>query len=308
MLAAHPSIVIPPESEFIVKLYPKFGHIESFNIRNATYFLQAIHGVVINVEEQWEIDVNITAAEFIGKNYAQVCALLYCNYMKKKNMSGYIWGDKNNCHGNYIDVLASIFPKGRFIHLVRDGRACLNSYKNLNVSSKQKYAPLLSKDTRKVAKDWVNTVDRIDRHLKRYVSCHQHITIRYEDILSYPENKLKEVCEFLNIEFNPVMLEYYQENNKNNLEPKNFSWKENTFKPLDPKKAHSWRFQLSDDDIALFDLISTTSLQRYGYLNKKAVYTQIGFSWSIDFLKENVRHIRHKLVQLKLKTKRMLKC
>ena len=42
MLAAHPSIVIPPESEFIVKLYPKFGHIESFNIRNATYFLQVL--------------------------------------------------------------------------------------------------------------------------------------------------------------------------------------------------------------------------------------------------------------------------
>ena len=305
MLTAHPGIVIPPESEFIVKLFPRYGHIRSFEFDQAKSFLEDILGNVLDVEEQWEIKIDLPPGALLGLSYSQAAACLYHHYAQIKGMSASIWGDKNNCHGNYIDLLAWLYPKAKFIHLVRDGRACLNSYKKLNVNPNQPYAPLLPKDTEEVAFRWVDMVDRIDRHLARYVQNENRLEVRYEDLLTNPETTLAQVCDFIGVEFDSSMLNYHAENKARSLEPSRYSWKENTFKPIDRSTAEKWRTDLSEDEICLFETVAGEVLIRHGYLSQHDTGKDVERPFEgtrkrlASRLKEVLRHLRVAFVQIR---------
>lgn len=85
------------------------------------------------------------------------------------------------------------------IHTVRDGRAVLNSY--LRAYPDQ-------------------TVDQISRRwLKNLQDCEQvyatlapdrRMQVRYEVLATNPENTMRQVCDFLQVPFEPAMLDYWK--------------------------------------------------------------------------------------------------
>ncbi len=310
VLAAHSKLIIPPESEFIVRLYPKFGHVRSFDRGALLDLIGDISGEksIVNVEEQWQVSLAPYLDEIddhVGKSYAEICSSLYFFYARAKGLDGkVIWGDKNNAHGNYIDVLTDLYPKAKFIHVVRDGRAVLSSYQKLNIDKKQKYAPVLPKEVAVVAGRWMDMVSRISRHLKRYSSLECYITIRYEDLLDGFESTAEKVCTFLDIDYESSMLQFYQSNIKYNMEPESYSWKENTRKPLDPAKAEAWRVRLSQSDIASFEQMAAKTLKQYGYqLCTNISGTEIP---SVFCYKERVKEYLRSARRLLVITRRLL--
>lgn len=306
MLAAHSKINIPPESEFIVRLYQKYGHIQSFKKEKLLNILSDLCGdnAIVNLEEQWQIslsgfDENIE--RLFGKSYAEFCESLYIFYAHAKGLDGKaMWGDKNNAYGNYVDVLTDLYPQAKFIHIVRDGRAVLSSYQQLDIDKNQKYAPLLPKDPVVVAENWVDMVDRIDRHLQRFASGH-YITVRYEDILDDFELSISKVCDFLGVNYEHSMKLFHQVNIKHLMEPVNYSWKENTRKPLDRGKATAWRERLSPNDICRFESVAASKLVQHGYKTDTS-NKRVGLSSSFHLrarFRESVRGVRRFLVVTK---------
>lgn len=270
VLTAHSEIGIPPESEFIVALFKRYGAVRAFDAPTLEALKSDLGGGRIDLATQWKVDIELLFKEpdkFLGKSYAAVCAQLYREYQTVRGFEETaIWGDKNNAYGNYIDVLSYLYPSARFIHLVRDGRAVLNSYKKLKVDEKQKYAPLLPKDARSVAQKWIDLTGRIDKHLRKYAP-ERHMTIRYEDLVSEFDTAAKRLCDFLGIEYDVNMQHFDELNRRYELEPREYGWKENTFKPINQARCDSWRTELNDDDIRVFEVEAATALARYGYPN-----------------------------------------
>ncbi len=84
------------------------------------------------------------------------------------------------------------------IHLVRDGRAVVNSYL-------RKYP---HRDIEKMSDEWRRK--QIDRNeFCKSFPAGNHIEIQYEALASRPQETVAEICHFLDIEFRPEMLKYW---------------------------------------------------------------------------------------------------
>lgn len=268
ILTAHSRVGIAPETAFIVRLYPKYGHVKRFDDQTLQRLEADLNSPAIDLEGHWKVTTSELFAprdEFLGRSYPEVCAQLYRRFHLARGLGTVeIWGDKNNAYGNYLDVLNHLFPTARFIHVVRDGRAVLNSYKKLQKDDGHKYAPVLPRAAHSVALRWVDMVDRIDRHMTRKLKNRQ-LTVRYEDVLHDFEPTMGKVCQFLGIAYEDVMREFDQVNRKFELEPREYGWKENTFKPLDRDKTESWRTELDPREIEIFEREAAGTLTRFGY-------------------------------------------
>jgi hypothetical protein len=86
--------------------------------------------------------------------------------------------------------------KVKLILLTRDGRGVL--YSNL----KRKY-PL-----RKSVQNWKKYYTRFLRLANKYVNSNHILHVRYEELTENPEKELKNICIFLNMEFEKQMLDY----------------------------------------------------------------------------------------------------
>lgn len=106
------------------------------------------------------------------------------------------WGDKTPVHAEYLNVLAAAFPEARFVHIIRDGRDVAASLTGLS------FAPG-DGGIEAVATVWR---DGIARARAAAESVPHYYELRYEDLATKPERTLRELCEFLDLAFDPAML------------------------------------------------------------------------------------------------------
>ena len=79
-------------------------------------------------------------------------------------------------------------------------------------------------------------------------------------------NELKKICEFLNLEFNEEMLNFYLKNSENNLEPNDFDeWKKETKKPVNRDNANKWIVDLNKNEKQLIESVTKKLLVFFGY-------------------------------------------
>ncbi|MDJ0553312.1 MAG: sulfotransferase [Microcoleaceae cyanobacterium MO_207.B10] len=85
------------------------------------------------------------------------------------------------------------------LHLVRDGRAVLNSYlkkrRNMNV--------------KKIGELWLKRVTNNEVFFDNF-STGNKILVRYEKLATQPQATTQQICNFLGIEFMPEMLSYWK--------------------------------------------------------------------------------------------------
>ena len=104
-----------------------------------------------------------------------------------------IIGDKTPGYIDHTDLLLSIWPNARIIHIVRDPRDYVCSVRKV-----------WSKNIFRAAGRWNDTMVRLNK--KENLHNENLHTIYYEDLLDNPQAELGKVCEFLGIAFEENML------------------------------------------------------------------------------------------------------
>ena len=104
------------------------------------------------------------------------------------------WCEKTPMHVFYIKELADAFPGSRFIHMIRDGRACAASCWR-RWGTHPVGAAVRWRDAIKAARSASTSTS--DRYLE----------VVYEQITAEPERVLREVCDFLGEDFTEGLLE-----------------------------------------------------------------------------------------------------
>jgi Sulfotransferase family len=174
--------------------------------------------------------------------------------------------DKNNYYLHHLDIIESIFPNANYIFIVRDGRDVASSYRRVEkINTQSVYKPKLPQIIDDIAIEWntnnqkvINFFSGIDK--KRWS------TLRYENLLTDTENTLCKICDFLEINFNVQMLNFYNANKKLNLEPsETLDWKSKTLEPLDVKNIGRYKLDLKADEISRFEIISSEMMSYFGY-------------------------------------------
>ena len=102
--------------------------------------------------------------------------------------------EKTPAHIRKADQISTLYPKAKFVFMVRDPRDVIASFRRRGVTFEAA----------------VNNCSRAYRSLLKAEGKHDFCKLYFEDLVARPEHELERVCDYLGIQFEPVMLEYWK--------------------------------------------------------------------------------------------------
>jgi hypothetical protein len=163
-------------------------------------------------------------------------------------------------------------PEARFIHVIRDGRDVALSRWKRTLGDKEP-AP-----ASQVAEGWQR---RIRRAQKQGGRLEHYLELRYEDLVTDTEPNLRKIAGFLELDWDPVMLTYYEHAAERMAEmardlpaadgkptrpgAERMQAHAMTQKPPDPSAMYRWKEKMSAADVAAFDAAAGELLSELGY-------------------------------------------
>ena len=157
----------------------------------------------------------------------------------------------DNVH--YAEELISLFPNIKFLYVVRDPRAQINS---INLSILHHFHTLLN------TLIWVKAQDAATALVEQYPQ--QVLTIRYEDFLTKQEVTLKKICEFIGIDFLSSMLDVSASQEAQKIAVLFALWETNSSAPIQ-SYIDKFKQQLSIEEIAIIETLTGGYMDKYGY-------------------------------------------
>jgi hypothetical protein len=92
------------------------------------------------------------------------------------------------------------------------------------------------------------------------------MVIRYEDFVEESELYLTKVCDFLGLNFESSMLDYFIKNAKEQDEPlSSLDWKKKTLEKPDKENIGKYKVELEENSITEFNTIAKDLLLKFKY-------------------------------------------
>ncbi|MGH3327215.1 MAG: sulfotransferase family protein [Streptomycetales bacterium] len=252
MLHAHPRIAIPPETRFVVQAYRarhQFGVLSVEENRRglANWIVKRPMFKDLGLDRDDVRRAVVAAPPTIGSAVGTVLAMYAARHGRVR------WGDKRPDYWRDIDVVLRLFPDAQFIHIVRDGRACVASLKRMRWWGGGVPAAIVV---------WLMAQRRCRRDTRHLPEGSFH-ELRYEDLVSDPEAELRRLCVFLGEEFSPAMLAPHKV--AEYAVPTWKTWHTRTADAVDTATVESWREGLEPKELALVEFVAGRSLKANGY-------------------------------------------
>jgi hypothetical protein len=265
MLDAHPEVAIPSETHFIPKL------IRTCERWRVTPDMLA--DVVIE-HKRWG-DFHLDADELRARfraiqplNMSDAVRAFYGMYAERHGKPR--WGDKTPGYLRYMRRIEWVLPEARFIHLVRDGRDVALSVLPMN------WGPT---NLTEAAELWV---ERISVAREQAELVEHYMELKYEDLVTDPEASLRRVCEFLELPWDPAMLDYHEHAEERLKEkardlprkggelppqPAEARMASHAMakEPPNPTRIGRWRTEMSAEDRARYESVAGELLVTLGY-------------------------------------------
>jgi Sulfotransferase family len=254
MLHAHPRIAIPPETRFLLEAYRnrrQFGDLRRRTNREAL--------------ARFIVDRRQTSFRYLGLDPAAVIADILDGPPTLGSGIGAVfraysarfgkprWGDKRPAYLNNLDVILRLFPDAQIVNIVRDGRDCVASLQEMPWHRKGIYHSIAA---------WAQAVDNA-RAARRRLPAESFYEMRYEDLVSDPQQHLAALCDFLGEEYDPAMA------NPADIAPvavpEYKAWHERTRSPVTEGRVGSWKERLSPAEIALCEALLGKRLAAGGF-------------------------------------------
>ncbi len=255
ILSGNSDISIPPESYRI-----PFA-IKKFHILNNRDWEDIVSQVLKEFEDckefyTWEIDITDVQKRLEDiadskRTLSNIFDELFCTYTEKHSPGSKIWGDKTPMNTLYLDWIGTVFPRSKFIHIIRDGRDVASSYLKM-----ERYDTILE-----AANRWINSIESAQSFGSKIKE--NYMEIRYEELVTNPEEVIKDTCDFLDIDYDSKMLDHTKQVKK--LGDTDKEHHSNLSKPISSDSVGKWRNNLSESDQESITKLLHKHLQRLGY-------------------------------------------
>ena len=270
MLDAHPELTVPPETHFIPAFAKEFkerkNNGEKMTADDAVDFLVGhrrwgdfgLDEAVLRerVKKLDKVRPKYVLRAFFG---------LYAESQGKTRV-----GDKTPGYVKQMGIIQRTVPEARFIHLIRDGRDVA-----LSRESRMSAEELTVERHAKIWKRRISRARRQQSRLKHYIE------LRYEDLIADPETALRKVCDFIELPYDPAMLEYHErsadrlqeiardldDDNGGALRPAAERVEAHSLVTEAPRsdRVDRWRELMPPSDIVEFETIAGDLLDELGY-------------------------------------------
>jgi hypothetical protein len=268
MLDSHPELAIPPETGFLVlgatlkgrrdELREKFFHALVNYPADAPAWLD--FGIPKEVFRAALAEIpSFTVAEGFRTFYR-----LYAARFDKPR-----WGEKTPLYCKSLDEIRKVLPEARFIHIIRDGRDAALSLRRMW------FSPGWEIETQ--AAYWRDCVLAARR---AGLGRPDYIEVRYESLILETRETLKQICAFIELDYDDQMPRYYtrtperlKEHQGRTLsdgiplltQEQRLSQQWLTTKPPDPARVFSWKLAMNAEESGRFNLVARDLLRELGY-------------------------------------------
>ncbi|MFK4106482.1 sulfotransferase family protein [Streptomyces sp. NPDC019531] len=260
MLHAHPRIALPPETRFVLPAYEdrlRFGDLRDAG--NRAGLAAWITGRKETRFHELGLDAD-TVARRIEVGPPTLGSALGITLRSYAEHHGKVrWGDKRPAYALHVEEILRLFPDAQFVHLVRDGRDCVASLLGM---------PWWHRGFHEAVATWAQVMDVTRRYAGRLGPDSWH-ELRFEDLVTDPEPRLRELCAYLGEEYAPEMAEPSRQ--AKGAVPARKTWHRRTHGALDTSRAGSWQRRLTPDQIRLCDVVLGERLVGNGYALSGAV-------------------------------------
>lgn len=214
-------------------------------------------------KETWKMPFDERSVKKISTQIA-----LSFEFLNKKNTQIDAIIDKNPAYTINLDNIISHFPKAKFIITTRDYRAFTLS----RMEKRKPHKKIHSYINECVIWNYMHkfVFEAINKYPEK---C---LLIKYEELTSNPEIKMREICNFLNLDFSYSMLktEDFELNQKLNID--SFSTRKKVkytdlSKPINIERNEAWKTKLTNKNIRKLDALCHDYGQQLGYLPAKPI-------------------------------------
>lgn len=202
----------------------------------------------------WDASISEQNLNIIKKTIKEILA----NKKKKRFLSKY---PRNSIK---IPLIDQAFPNSKFIHIVRDGRAVVNSMIRRSGEDPSGYfgIPLKTNDIQEMNKiqkhsvQWVQVIESI-RNDAKYLQPDQFFEVKYEDLVRNTEECLDKITRFSDLP--PSNYAYIKDGITKNIENKEpFCWELMTLEKIENKN-------LSHENDSEIEKYISNTLKDLGY-------------------------------------------
>ncbi len=260
LLASHPGIAMSRRTNMWTHYYNQYGDIsqpENFE-RCLSMMMRYKRLLKLNPDperirrEFWEGE----------QTYARLFALLEEHFAEQLGKPR--WGDKSLNTERYADQIIKAYPDARIIHMLRDPRD--------RYSSSLKRWKVSRSGIGGATALWLTTLKLANRNKSLYPE--QYMLVRYEDLVSKPEEMLRIICAFIGEEFAPEMLSM-QGAQQFRDDGGNSSYGQREPGKITASSVGKFRKVLTKYQVVFMQLFSRKSMQDYGYVPEEFQFGMI---------------------------------
>jgi protein-tyrosine sulfotransferase len=254
MLNAHPALVCGPEAD-LLRRWRDVGRMPTGRARWAWHRLRGWTQHYEHLTRQFGMSLHeLRRIRMASRSGAEFIDRFFDDYAKRHGVRR--WVEKSPANVKCLPYLFERFPRAKFVHIIRDGRDVAVSLRRWSVQISRREASGIGECIGLWA-DWVR--------LGREWSHHPNYTeIRYEELVSKPEETIKPLFDRLELDWDPVVLEYadHKPTNRPELAEAHLV---GTREPPYTTSVARWREALSDGDRATVERIAGPLLGELGY-------------------------------------------
>lgn len=246
MLASHPSVCIPHETEFFMRVpavtgpalrrsveaYCRSGPFSNQELNSAA-LLAGLDRGLLRTRRDVFIEMLSRHARRAGKTMV---------------------GEKSPHHCRHVEAIAAELPEARFIHIQRDPRDVVASRLSMEWSGRSIASG---------ARSWAAIANE-HRRLLRVMPADRYTAVRFEDLLRAPEQELRRLCTFVGLEFDPAMLRFDQRA-REGARSSDPAWAGVTVRPLETDAVGRHKSKLGERGIASVQRFAGVEMARAGY-------------------------------------------
>jgi len=192
-------------------------------------------------------------------SYSDLIEKLFNIITTKKNTIQFF--DKEPSYTLHVDLLVKLFPKAKFIYMVRDPRANFLSRKE-NPNNRTTNIYFNCYRWKFHNKEGIKAIKKYPDKIK---------TIRYEDLVEAPEKVLHDISKFIGFKinsetFSEPIIHFEKIMVDTDINPTFYkNHKHKLSKEINKDRLDSWEFNLTGEEIAICDAICFNEASFFGY-------------------------------------------
>ncbi|MDK2909953.1 MAG: hypothetical protein PWR20_1520 [Bacteroidales bacterium] len=268
LLDAHPNVIVPPEYPVIPDLFNRLGAYPHWNASNKAKLLETFkkpqtfnfwNYEYLRIDEQ-TLSLDITKLQGCIPLHKVLKLFYYHSQSVFPKQELQLLGDKNPVYALYTPRLMKWFPDAKFLFITRDYRDNFLSMRKFEWEAPH---PVLQ------AWRW-KYITRMMLKLKEAYPT-RILMFRYEDLVTHPEEKLQQICTFLEIPFIPAMLNFHKKAgdgfsfiDRETL----LKYHESLIQPINTSSIGRWKEKLTSREIQLMDVTVGEYAGKAGYLRE----------------------------------------